>query len=82
MADEGKGVAAALEEDSDAAKQAAVEIGRFNKAVDDISDNYDDWMSALKSGNLSEVTKATQEMSTAYANLLDMDASDFSADFL
>jgi hypothetical protein len=82
MANEGKGVAAALEEDSDAAKQAAVEIGRFNKAVDDISDNYGDWMSALKSGNLSEVTKATRDMSTAYANLLDMDASDFSADFL
>ena len=75
-------VADSLAKDADAARKAAVEIARFNKAVDEIEDSYEDWMEALKSGNLSEATKTISELKSMYANLLDMNPSDFTHDFL
>lgn len=75
-------VADSLAKDASAARKAAIEIARFNKAVDEIEDSYEAWMEALKSGNLSEATKTTSELKSMYANLLDMNPSDFTHDFL
>ncbi len=82
MAESSDEVADGLKHDTAAAKMAAVEIARFNKAVDLVADGYEDWTAALNSGSLSAITKATSEMKIMYANLLNMDTSDFSDAFL
>ena len=75
-------VADSLADDEAAAKQVAVQISRFNKAVDSLDDSYEDWLKTLKSGNLSDVAKTTNELRAVYADLLDLDPSDFTDEFL
>jgi hypothetical protein len=43
-----------LAEDADAAREASVEMARYNKAVEALESGYGDWADALKSGNLTE----------------------------
>lgn len=82
MAGSSKEVAEGLKNNTAAAKQASVEIARFNKAIEAIGGNYGAWLEALDSGNLSEMSAAISEMKSMYANMLNMDTSDFTTAFL
>ena len=57
---------------------------RFDKAVESASENMDDWTKALKTaektGHLASET--ADEMAEAYGNLLDIDGSELSSEFL
>ena len=82
IADDNEDLADSLEDDAAAAAEVAKEIKRYDKAVEDVTDNYDDWMDALESGNLEDQAEAFGGMEDAYGNLLDIDGSQLSDDFL
>lgn len=82
IADDNEDLADSLEDDAAAAAEVAKEIKRYDKAVEDVTDNYDDWMDALESGNLEDQAEAFEGMEDAYGNLLDIDGSQLSDDFL
>ncbi len=64
------------------AQEVAYAIIRFDDAIQDVSENYDDWMRSLKSGAWQDVQKATKDLQKTYGNLLDIDGSKLSQDFL
>jgi hypothetical protein len=57
---------------------------RFDRAVNTATSNMEDWIKDLevakKTGHL--VSETAEEMASAYGDLLDIDGSDLSADFL
>lgn len=57
-------------------------ILRFDDAIQDVTKNYDDWSHALKKGTMQDAAKAAAEMTDAYGDLLDIDGSQLSSDFL
>lgn len=71
-----------LTEDKDAAEDVAEAILRFDDACKDVADSYEDWMSALESGNLQEQAEIMDDLRDAYADLLDLDGSSLSDTFL
>jgi len=71
-----------LKEDSRTAEDVAESILRFDDAIQNVVDNYDDWMGALNSGSLQEQAEAIDGLRDAYADLLDLDGSALSDDFL
>ena len=75
-------LADSLETNSRAAQDIAESILRFDDAVQDVVDNYDDWMAALNSGSIQQQTQAMDGLRDAYADLLDMDGSGLSDEFL
>lgn len=77
-----EGLSEDLIDNADAAAEVAKEIKRYDKAVESVADNYEDWSDALESGNLEDQTKAINEMEEAYGNMLDIDGSQLSQDFL
>lgn len=77
-----EGLSEDLIDNADAAAEVAKEIKRYDKAVESVADNYEDWADALESGNLEDQTKAINEMEEAYGNMLDIDGSQLSQDFL
>ena len=62
--------------------EIAKDISRFDKAVVSITKNYKNWSKALKSGNSQDVADSIVEMQEAYGDLLDLDGSKFSNQFL
>jgi predicted nucleic acid-binding Zn-ribbon protein len=52
VAEESEDFDDALKTDKKAAKEVAKEILRFNDAIEDARDNYDDWMKAIKNKTL------------------------------
>lgn len=71
-----------LETNGDLAIEVAKDILRFDKACESVKDSSEDWMKALKSGNIQDMSEAMDEMADAYGNLMDIDGSLLSADFL
>lgn len=55
---------------------------RFDNAIQDVTENYDDWFNILKTGSIQEVAEVTEDLADAYGDLLDMDNSSFSTGFL
>ena len=55
---------------------------RFDNAIQDVTENYDDWLNILKTGSIQEVAEVTEDLADAYGDLLDMDNSSFSTGFL
>ena len=55
---------------------------RFDDAIQDVTENYDDWFNILKTGSIQEVAEVTEDLADAYGDLLDMDNSSFSTGFL
>ena len=82
IAPESEELANTLAEDEGAADDLAQAILRFDDACVDVSKNYDDWMDALNSGSLQEQVQAMDGLRDAYADLLDLDGSTLSNDFL
>ena len=64
------------------AQRAAQAFLRFDDAVQDVNDNYEDWNDALESGNVQDLSKALIEMRDAYGDLLDIDGNELSDDFI
>lgn len=82
VGDDLEGLSDQVKVNKDAADDVAESILRFDSACEDVADNYEDWMDALDSGNLQDQAVAMQEMSNAYGDLLNIDGSSLSADFL
>ena len=82
IADESDELADSLTEDSRAAEDVAESILRFDNAIEDVVDNYEDWMDALDSGSIQEQAEIIDDLRDAYADLLDLDGSALSNDFL
>jgi methyl-accepting chemotaxis protein len=77
-----EGVSDEIKLNERAAKRAAQGILRFDNAVEEVTEHYDDWMHALESGNTQELVEATNQMRDTYQDLLDLPFDTFSADFL
>jgi len=82
MADSSAELADILEEDKRAAEDVSESILRFDDAIQNVVDSYDDWMGALTSGAVGEQSEAIDGLRDAYADLLDMDASALPESFL
>lgn len=82
IADESDELDNNLTEDSRAADDVAESILRFDDAIEDVVDNYEDWMDALNSGSIQEQAEIIDDLRDAYADLLDLDGSALSNDFL
>jgi len=82
IADESNELADSLTEDSRAAEDVAESILRFDNAIEDVVKNYQNWMDALNSGSIQEQAEIIDGLRDAYADLLDLDGSALSNDFL
>ena len=82
IADESDELADSLTEDSRAAEDVAESILRFDNAIEDVVKNYDNWIDALNSGSIQEQAEVIDDLRDAYADLLDLDGSSLSEDFL
>ena len=82
VADANEDLSDELKDNEKAAKKVASSILRFDNAIQDVTDNYDGWMEALESGDLEGVAEATEGLKDAYGDLLDIDGSSLSNDFL
>jgi len=67
-----------LDEDTRAADDLAEAILRFDDAITDVTDNYDDWLAALNSGAAQDQAAVIDGLRDAYADLLDLDGSSLS----
>jgi TP901 family phage tail tape measure protein len=76
------GLSEALIEDAKAADEVAKELKRYDKALANVEDNYEDWQDALESDNLELQAEAVEEMDKAYSDLLDIDYDQLSNEFL
>lgn len=81
-ADEGGEFAESLKDDRKAAMEVAKEITRFDKAVESVEDNYEDWMKVLEDGTLQDQAEIMDDVRDAYGNMLDLDGSALGSDFL
>ena len=61
------------------AQEVAESILRYKDAISDLSENYDDWYDILDDGDPAEIF---DELQDAYGDLLDIDGSQLSEDFL
>ena len=71
-----------LAENAELAEECAHAILRYDNAVKTVTKNYEDWMDQLTNGNIQEHSRTLSELAEAYADLLNMNAEDFSPDFL
>jgi hypothetical protein len=71
-----------LKNNEEALQEASKQLARYNKAVEASSGNIDDWKEALEGNDLVAQTEAIEELSTVYADFLDLDAGTLSQDFL
>ena len=71
-----------LDQDTRAADDLSEAILRFDDAITDVTDNYDDWIKALSSGAAQDQAAVIDGLRDAYADLLDLDGSSLSQGFL
>lgn len=76
------GLSDSVEENGEIAQEVAKDLMRYDKAVESVKDSSKDWEKALKSGNIQDQAEAINEMADAYGNLLDIDGSKLSNEFL
>ena len=82
IAESSEELADTLSQDSRSAQDVAESILRFDDAIQDVVDNYDDWLDALDSGSIQDQAEVVDDLRDAYADLLDLDGSSLSNDFL
>ena len=75
-ADAVDGLSDAMKGNQDWALDAAQAILRFDDAIQNLVDNYDVWKSILEQGNDVEFIKIADDLSDAYADLLDLVGDD------
>lgn len=82
MAEASDELADSLKDQEDSAQEVAKDLLRYDKAIESIKENSEDWLKALKSGNVQDIGENMNDIAAAYGNLLDIDASKLSNDFL
>ena len=82
MAETNDDLADSLATDAEAAKEVAKEISRYNRSVEAIASNYEDWNKALKGTDLEKQRKAVKDLDKAYADMLDLDYDTLPDSFL
>ena len=73
VADETDDLSDDLKYNEKAAKKTAEAILRFDKAIQKVDENYDDWKHTLESGSLQDQAEVVGELKDAYADMLDID---------
>ena len=76
------GLSDELKQDADTAEDVAEAFLRFDNAIEDVVNHYDEWSQILKNGSEVEKTTAIQGLKDAYGDLLNIDGSALSNDFL
>ena len=71
-----------LKKDRIAAAEVAQAILRFDDAIQDVTENYEDWTKALENGSLQDQAEVIDDLRDAYADLLDLDGDSLSDSFL
>ena len=71
-----------LQRDARAAEDVAEAILRFDDAVLDVVDHYEEWKASLESGTIQDQAEAVVGLRDAYADLLDLDGDSLSTQFL
>ena len=64
------------------AQRVSAAILRFDKAIEKVNKNYEDWSKTMKSGSLQDQAKMATELKDAYADMLDIDIRSLSNDFV
>lgn len=64
------------------AQELAESFLRFNNSIKDVTENYENWNNVLANGTEQEKTQAFEQMRDAYGDMLNMDGSSLSEDFL
>ena len=82
VAKESKDLSKDLAYNEKAAKKVSEAILRFDNAIQDVNDNYEDWAHTLKSGSLQDQAKVAEQLGDAYADMLDIDVGSLSNDFI
>lgn len=86
MAEASDELADSLKDDDKEAKKIAAQLERYNSAVEDVVDNYDDWLAALKdiskSGGTILDPDLLKEIGNAMSDMLNIDADSLSTEFL
>jgi len=54
---------------------------RYQNAIDEVVNSYDDWMEALSSDSIVDQVAAGNELQNVYADLLDLPFENLSPDF-
>ena len=75
---EAMGLSKALADNEELADELAKKVQRYNRAVDKITDSYEDWKKAIKSEDWEESSEAISEVKDTVEDMLDlpMDALD------
>ena len=71
-----------LKESDAIATDVAESFLRFDDAIKDVIENYDDWVDTLDNGSVQDQAEIMDELADAYGDLLDIDGSALSSDFL
>lgn len=66
----------------DLAKEVAKELVRYDRALESVTENQEEWTEALESKNPVDMAKAIGEMDEAYSDMLDLDPGTLSQGFL
>ena len=71
-----------LKENDIAAREAAKQLTRYNKAVENSEGKFKDWIETLENGDIEKQSKVVSELRQNYADMFDLDPEDFSEGFL
>ncbi len=76
-----QGVSEHIEEHRQAAEELAQAMLRYDHALEEVANHYDDWESALTSGSIQDAVQAGNELQNVYSDLLDLPYESLSPDF-
>lgn len=82
IAEESEELADALAEDQLAAEDLAQAILRYDSALQDVSEHYQEWAQILQNGNLQDQASIMDDLRDAYADMLDLPFENLSEGFL
>ena len=82
LGEEIEGVSEDVRDNQEVSEELAEELLRYDSALEDIIDGYDEWKELLDSDNIQDNAKAVSELRNTYSDLLDLDPSSLSEGFL
>lgn len=65
------------EEEPELLNKAAIAHKRYQKGIDKIAENWEDWNKAIKSGDIQEMSKILPDLNDAVKDILDIDDDAF-----
>lgn len=83
-ADEIDGLSKSYKNNTAASKKLAHEWLRFDAAAESVTENFEEWHDALKTGtkDVPRLTKTMKQLKNTYGDMLDIDGSQLSEEFL